>query len=232
MSFDRPRKPPSIVELITNSQTVRSEREKERATRRAAPGWSGLALRFDPQITMFGDRVEVTVHPKSPAYREGMRTGDVIIGRIHAPGYGEVPLQNLDQLKLQADTQIEVRFYRPGTTGHLANETTIVFKLARWPRMPEWEKNSSQVACGKHVAWNERLQYLFAMVAYLRDKIPSSSTAAQATRYLLLLVGHMNEKRVDKGVWPKHKTSAAALNLARRTVLDLSLTLSVCPGTI
>lgn len=106
---------PNIVDLLANPKRAALLVERERAAHRPGVGWSGLALRFDPQIAMFGDRVEVTVHPKSPAYRAGMRTGDVVIGgKIYAAGYGDVPLQNLDQLKLPAGTEITVQFYRPG----------------------------------------------------------------------------------------------------------------------
>jgi hypothetical protein len=107
--------------------------------------------------------------------------------------------------------------------GALANETAIAFKLARWPRMPEWEKKP-QVACGKRVLPKERLQFLAAMISYLRDNIPAPSVAAQAYRYVaFLLTVRENEKK--KGIYTKHKTSAAALGVSRRTVLDLDLRL-------
>jgi C-terminal processing protease CtpA/Prc len=106
---------PNIIELLAKPKLAAMLVERERAARRPVLGWSGLAMRFDPQIAMFGDRVEVTVHPKSSAYRAGMRTGDVVIGgKIHVAGYGDVPLQNLDRLKLPAGTEITVRFCRPG----------------------------------------------------------------------------------------------------------------------
>jgi hypothetical protein len=214
----------SLPKLLENPKRVAKLVERERAARRPVLGWSGLAPRFDPQIAMFGDRVEVTVHPKSPAYRAGMRTGDVVIGgKIHVPGYGDVPLQNLDQLKLPAGTEINVRFCRPGATGALAKEATIAFKLARWLRMPEWEKRP-QVACGKRVLQKERPQFLAKMVTYLRDNIPATSVAAQAYRYVAFLVT-VRDNDKNKGIYTKHKTSAAALGVSRRTVLDLDLML-------
>lgn len=212
----------SIPYLLANPKHAVRLAERERANRRGAPGWSGLASRFDPQLTMFGNLVEVTAHPKSPAYKAGLRNGDKI-GPICVPGIGEVPLQNIDTLKLPVGTEIEVPFFRPGATGRLAGKAAVAFKLARWPRMPEWEK-TPQVACGNRVKPSERLQFLAMMVPYLRDKIPSSSTAAQAYRYLAFLVT-VRDNDEHRGVWPKHKESARQLGVTRRTIIDLDLML-------
>jgi hypothetical protein len=212
----------SIIDLLANPKRVATLAERERTARRGAPGWHGLALRFEPQISMFGELVEITAHPRSPAYQAGLRNGDKI-GPFHVPGIGEVLLQNIYAKKLPAGTEVEVPFFRPGAAGRLAGKTTVAFKLARWPRMPEWEKKA-QVACGKRVAKTERLQFLERMVDYLRDSIPSSSTAAQATRYLLLLITRYDNPK-HKGVWPTHGTIAKSLGLSRRRVHDLDLML-------
>lgn len=77
--------------------------ERERAARRGAPGWLGITPRYDPQAVLaFGDGACVgEVQPRSPAWRAGVRMGDVI-EPINVPGIGQVPLENFDTLRLAA----------------------------------------------------------------------------------------------------------------------------------
>jgi hypothetical protein len=209
-----------VVDLVANPKGVASAIERERAARRGAPGWLGLILRYKSQAVLaFGDGVvEVEVHPRSPAYRAGMRTGDVT-EQINVPDIGQVPLENFEALKLPAGTLVGVKFFRPGATGHHAGWLATYFKLARWPRTRRWETHPL-VAPGRRVVKEDRTKFLSEMRCYLRAVIPAR-TAALAYCYLDLLV-RFHDNDAKPGVWPTYADSAKRLGISRRTVSDLA----------
>jgi hypothetical protein len=209
-----------IVDLVANPKRVASAIERERAARRGTPGWLGLIPRYKSQAVLaFGDGVvEVEVHPRSPAYRAGMRTGDVI-KPINAGDVGQVPLENFDALRLPAGTPVGVEFFRPGATGHNADWLATYFKLARWPRTRRWETHP-RVTPGHRVMKKDRTKFLAEMRRYLREIIPTR-TFAWAYCYLDLLV-RFHDNDDNPGVWPTYADSAKRLGISRRTVSDLA----------
>lgn len=214
----------SIIDLINNPKLVSSEIERERAARRGAPGWLGITPRYDPQAVLaFGDGACVAeVHPRSPAWRAGLRTGDVI-EPISVPGIGQVPLENFDTLRLPARTEIGVKFFRPNATGRRSSAMAVVVKLAPWPRTRQWE-TGPRVAPGRRVTKKDRPKFLADTLDYLRDVIPSPQTRHLAYSYLSMLLLKRDNDR-NRGVWETYSQSASFLGVTARTVNDLSLML-------
>jgi len=204
----------SVIDLLANPKRAAALAERERAARRGAHGWLGMTPRYDPQaVLMFGDGVvQVEVHPRSPAYRAGIRTGDVI-KPIIVPGIGQVPLENFDKLKLPARTEVGVQYFRPG--GRHAERRTY-FKLAPWPCIRQWETRP-RVASGRRVMKKDHNKFLNEMRSYLFEVIPPR-TAPNVFCYLELLVRVYNND-AKRGVWPRHKTTAKRLKTTPRTII-------------
>jgi hypothetical protein len=213
----------SIIELATDPGLVRKAVEKERAARRGGPGWLGITPRYNAQaILKLGDAAcEAQVHERSPAYRAGIRTGD-LIEAMTVLGLGIVHLDNLESLGLRAGTELGIKFLRPNATGR-TDAMAVVVKLAPWPRNRSWEVRQ-RVAAGARVKKTERPKFLAEMLDYLREVISSPHTRALAYCYLSALLLKRDNERHD-GVWESYGESAKSLGVTARTVNDLALTL-------
>ena len=107
--------------------------------------------------------------------------------------------------------------------GALANENTMAFKLARWPADTRMgEKATSRM-------WEACFTKRASAISRSDDSISSRQhpcakhrRAGLSLRGFLLTVRDNDKKR---GIYTKHKTSAAALGVSRRTILELDLRL-------
>lgn len=121
-----------IVDLISDPRRIAVEIERERAARRGATGWLGITARDSAQGQLtFADGVfEAEIHPRGPAYRARLRTGDAVTAIIVASE--KIALDDFYALKLPVRTEIGIEFVRALTNGPRRLATTL--KLAPWPR--------------------------------------------------------------------------------------------------
>jgi hypothetical protein len=217
----------SIIELLADPKRRQAAIERERAARRGAPGWLGLTARYNPQAVLaFGDGVtEAEVHPRGPAYKNRMRTGDVLTAIIVA---GErVPLESFYALKLPVRAEVGVEFVRPRATGGAIKLATTL-KLAKWPRTRIWELRP-RVAAGKRVAPKMRAKYLAEMISYLQEALSAPRNGAGGERrtgwfavYGFLSFMTLVRDNADRpGVWGRQRDSGEQLGLSRKTVNEI-----------
>jgi hypothetical protein len=216
----------NIVELVANPKLAAKLAERERAKRRGAPGWSGITVRYDAQsaFRLGDDAAEFDVHPRSPARRAGIRTGDV--GVISVAGE-KVSIENFYALRLPAGTAIGVEFYRPAAGGGRSMATTL--KLAPWPRTRQWELRP-RIAPGPRVLRKDRRKFLADMIPYLQDLCGRPRRGARGERrtgwctayaYLSFLV-LIRDNDDERGIWGRQIDTAKHLGLSVRTINDLA----------
>jgi hypothetical protein len=215
-----------LADLISNPERIASEIERERAARRGAPGWLGVTPRYNAQAVLaFGDGVtEVEVHPRSPAYRNRLRTGDVVTA-LSVTGE-KVPFENFYALNMPAGTEVGVEFVRPRTSGAIAMATTV--KLVAWPRTRLWELRP-RIAPGARVGQKERPTFLAEMLPYLRDALSAPRDRARGERrtgwfaaYAVLsfqVLVRDNDRKA--GVWGRQRDTARHLGLSTKTVNEI-----------
>jgi len=162
------------------------------------------------------------VHPRSPARKAEVRSGD-IVEAISVPGVGRLSLDQFGALNVPARTIIGVEFYRPGACGRPGRKLAVEVKLVPWPRTRQWETRP-RVAPGRRIMKPDRPRFLAEMLGYLREMIAAPSTFARAYCYLsLLILKHDNDKH--RGIWASYRESAKRLGITARTVNDLALML-------
>jgi hypothetical protein len=222
----------SLVRLLESPRARKTAIERERAARRGAPGWLGITRRDDTQAALDLNSAEVfaiDVHPRSLAYRAGLRGGFLMQDGIHVEGH-VIPLQNFDGAKFPAGTEVGVNYFDPHQSGrHAGDLLSTYFKLSRWPRLRPWEAQP-RVANGPRVMKRERAAFLSKMRPYLRQAITSPRNGTRGERrtawmpafcFLSYLVLDCDNDE-HAGVWPAHAESARALGLSVRTVNDLA----------
>jgi hypothetical protein len=218
----------ALTDLLANPQRAAALAERERAARNA-PGWLGITAEPNLQRVLFPEgETRIEVHERSPAYKAGLRTGNVI-KPIEVDGVGAVPLEKFYTQNFPAGTEVGVEFCRPGVTGRHSGYQNIRFKLARWP-CDRWWQRQMRVAPGPRVTRKDRGKFLGEMMAYRKNRevvpgylaktIPSPQTRALAFSCLGFLA-HVLDNEKNRGVWPRHNTIAAILGVSRRTVLTL-----------
>jgi hypothetical protein len=220
----------SVIELVANPKRAAALAERERAARRGAPGWLGIQPRYDVQgVLRLGDGLtEIEAHPRSPAYRAGLRNGDVV-GSISVPGIGRIPLEKFYTQNLPARTEVGVEFYRPGATGPRAGVMMTTLKLVPWPRTRQWELRP-RVAPGPRVLKKDRAKFLADMIPYLqevcgapRNGEDGERRTAWCTAYAFLSFLALTRDNDDNaGVWGRQNDTARHLGLSVRTINDLA----------
>jgi hypothetical protein len=162
------------------------------------------------------------VHERSPAYKAGIRTGD-LVEAISVPDMGSVSLEKFDTLDVPARTEVGVEFYHPGGAARRGRKLAVTARLAPWPRTRQWETRR-RTAPGRRVMKRDRPRFLAEMLGYLREMIEAPGTFARAYCYLsLLALKHDNDKH--RGIWASYRESAKHLGITARTVNDLALML-------
>jgi len=209
-------RPPSLDELLFTPGRLSEAIDAERRAKEPPQGWLGMFVlaRQNWQTSLaLGDGVrQVEVHPKSAAYREGIRTGN-FVRPIKVNGAAGIPIEEFDTLVLPVGTTLSIEYCRHdrGRANWLLADVVLT-SAPEIPKVPKW-KTAPQGLCGRRVQRSERAKFLNEM----RRK--SDVTAAMFRCLNLALYKYDNQE--NNGFWPSYETWARDLGCERRAAITI-----------
>jgi hypothetical protein len=158
------------LELLPLEDARQSPSSKRKSS---APGWYGLGLakleidwQLAAKLAPDGEAVKVTVAPRSPARRAGIRTGDYVTS-VSPRQHAGMSLLEFDAGKHPAGTVAFVKYYRPTWRDPRHIELALVTLSAPpGPPKQKWWERLPRCDPGEEVQRDQRKNFLGQMAAH------------------------------------------------------------------